>query len=391
MSYTYYRRYQPRNKRRNNFRSFFWLVLILVLLALGVRACVGVLSKITEEKRDEASLTVTAGSAEVTLWGEDEAKSAASAQLILEGDTLHTLNDSQAILRFHNGTEITLDENSKLIYESFEGEDDEEKVVLGLLQGQVWVEHLPTETGSFTLVLENDLMDIISTSSTYWAGHRTQDTYVYNVEGQSTVHFVDRRAETPVVVEETVLNPGTKSLFDEEKKVLFLARQSVVLSEPMSEDEFHPLWLSGQVSGTGEVTPDDEILDEETEEEPTEEEIVDEEDEETPTEEEEEEPAVTSTLKISVDSPSSGATLNDAFAIEGRVLAGTASRITVTWSGSGVPYALGYFQEGETSFRYVADPAYRNFSAGENTYTIVAYDADGNVSNTVVLVVNGDF
>ncbi|MEK7146012.1 MAG: FecR domain-containing protein [Patescibacteria group bacterium] len=391
MSYTYYRRYQPRNnKRRSNFRSFFWLVIILVLLALGVRACVSVISKISNEKRDEATLTVTSGSAEVTLWGEDEAKEAASAQLILEGVTLHTLNDSQAVLRLHNGTEVTLDENSKLIYESFEGEDDEEQVVLGLLQGQGWVEHLPMETGTFTLTLENDLMDIISTASTFWAGHRAQETYVYNVEGQSTVHFVDRRASEAVVVEETVLNPGNKSLFDEEKTTLFLARQSVVLSEPMSEDEFHPQWLSGQRSGTGEVIEDEEALLEEEEETDVEAEAPTEEvEEETP--KEEEEPVAINALKITVDAPTSGATLTDAFAIEGRILEGTASRVTVTWSGTGVPYALGYFQEGEGSFRYVADPEYRNFSAGENTYTVVAYDSDGNISNTVVLVVNGEF
>jgi hypothetical protein len=39
----------------------------------------------------------------------------------------------------------------------------------------------------------------------------------------------------------------------------------------------------------------------------------------------------------------------------------------------------------------VADTDYLNFAAGENTYTIVAYDKDGVASNVVRLQINGEF
>ncbi len=78
-------------------------------------------------------------------------------------------------------------------------------------------------------------------------------------------------------------------------------------------------------------------------------------------------------------------------AIEGPIVSGTASRVTVTWSGNGQPYSLGLFEPGSATFRYVADTTYQNFSVGENTYTVVAYDAEGNASNSVSLVIQGEF
>ena len=97
-------------------------------------------------------------------------------------------------------------------------------------------------------------------------------------------------------------------------------------------------------------------------------------------------------LSISVTSPSSGSTIQkDAFAIEGQIVSGTASKVTVTWSGNGEPFVLGLFEPGSSSFRYVADTDYLNLAQGSNTYTIVAYDSAGNASNTISLTITAEY
>ena len=56
-------------------------------------------------------------------------------------------------------------------------------------------------------------------------------------------------------------------------------------------------------------------------------------------------------LSISVTSPSSGSTIQkDAFAIEGQIVSGTASKVTVTWSGMGNPSVLGLFEPAAAVF-----------------------------------------
>ena len=99
-----------------------------------------------------------------------------------------------------------------------------------------------------------------------------------------------------------------------------------------------------------------------------------------------------SSLQISVTSPGLNSTIQkNAIAIEGAIVAGTADHVTVTWDGNGKPYTLAGFKAGGSSFRYVADATYGNFKEGVNTFTVVAYAADGTISNTVTVVITGEF
>ncbi len=97
-------------------------------------------------------------------------------------------------------------------------------------------------------------------------------------------------------------------------------------------------------------------------------------------------------LNISVTSPGLNATIQkSAIAIEGSVLSGTANTVTVTWAGNNQAYTLNGFAPGDTEFRYVADASYGNLKAGSNTYTVIAYDAQGQVSNTLVVTIVAEF
>ena len=97
-------------------------------------------------------------------------------------------------------------------------------------------------------------------------------------------------------------------------------------------------------------------------------------------------------MQIRVDSPSSPASIQkDAIAIEGTIVSGSGNTVTVTWDGNNQPYTLGGYAPGDSSFRYVADADYGNLKAGANTYTVIARDAAGNVSNTVTVTINAEY
>ena len=374
MSYTYYRRYQP-SRRRSGFKSFFWLVLFLVFFFLILKACVSVFSSFAEDKKDEAVLSVIKGNAEILEWGQSDAKSASDSELVLVGDQITTGENSRVSLSFYNGTLVYLDENSKVKIAEFRAGESHNQMELQVVDGQIWVEHLAQDEGELELLIQTDVMNLQSFQGTYLVSNRVDEERVAVKSGQVGVDFVDR-GEEELVIESLTIKEGEQSLLTDGRERALLARENISLVEPVVVEFWDTVFVEQQSSGEqaeSEATGPIEI-EEDLEASP--EEVVVEE----------------TSLVISVSTPSSGATIGkDAFAIEGQIVSGTASKVMVTWSGNGQAYPLGLFTAGSGSFRYVADTDYLNLSQGPNTYTIVAYDSEGNASNTVVLTIDAAF
>ena len=382
MNYTYYRRYRPR-KKQSGFGSFFWLVIFIVVIVLLLKACVSFVSGINEEKRDEAVLSLERGSAEVLLWGQDEWVAVSDSQIILEGDSVRTGVGGYVDLLFHNESVLKLDGGSQVVFSECLTDGENDLIKVELIDGRVWLEQVPKEKGQMEIVVQTDVMNINSMSGEYLASNLVDDEYVYVMDGQATVEFVDRgEGETRlerVVIETVILAEDYKVEMSDAKQRALLARDNVTLSEVVEEDDLDGdefvAWSMGRVL-VEEVEEEEVVVEEEEEvEEVVEEEVV-----------------VEEGLVIGISSPDSPITISeDAIAIEGYVSSGVADEVYVTWSGNGESYKLGLFEAGSDAFRYVADAEYANFSVGENTYTIVAYDVDGNVSNTLTVVITGEF
>lgn len=391
MNYTYYRRYQPSKRRNSSFKSFFWLVIILVALLLVLRACISVAGSILEEKKDEAALTLHKGSAEILEWGQSKTEEASDAQLILEGDQVNTLADSWATLEFYDGSKVRLDQNTQLVLTEVEIAEESEQVLLELIEGRIWVYHDVENDQPLDIQIKTAVMNIQSVQGQYLVAHQGQQEALFVYEGPVTTEYMERSAEARVI-ETVVLSGGEMSLLDEATQAALQAREDVNLVEPVRADMFTDSfvrWSKGEEVVEDESEEEEEETDEETmdEETPEEEEEVIEEEEEPVVE-----PEATTGLRISIVSPASGSTIQkDAIALEGQITSGTASTVTVTWSGNGVPYTLSSFTAGSGTFRYVADTDYANYAPGSNTYTIVAYDENGKPSNTVVIVLNAEF
>ncbi|MFA6024479.1 MAG: FecR domain-containing protein [Candidatus Gracilibacteria bacterium] len=384
MQTTYYRRYQAPKKKNSSFRSFFWLVLFLVFALLLLRACISVASSMLEEKKDEAVLTLYKGEAEILEWGQQEPKKASDAQLILEGDQVRVGPDSWAILSFYDDTKIFMDANSSLTLSAVQIAEDSEQVLLQLTEGRIWVNHKENEDQILDVRVQTAAMSIQSLQGQYLISHLGEQEALFVEEGPVTVEYLDR-SEEDRTIETLVFKGGEMSLLDEDTQIALQARENVNLKEPLREDAFtdsFSLWSRGELVA----------MEEEPREIAEEEEETSLEEAEIPDEEAVVEPETTTGLKISILSPASGSTIKkDAIAIEGQIVSGTASTVTVTWSGNGAPYTLGSFVAGSSSFRYVADTDYANYSLGSNTYTIVAYDENGQVSNTVTITLNAEF
>lgn len=395
MNYTYYRRYRPSKKKTSSFRSFFGLVLFLVVLVLVAKACVSMVGTIMAEKRDEATLTVNEGSAEVTEWGQENSEPASDAQLLLVGDRVKTASGSLVTLQFSDGLEIRLDENTALTFTDAKLGETEDLLSIELNEGRAWIVQEGMEDHEVVLEMKTLTMNLSSTQSTYLVANLSTKQYVYPFDGEVHVDFVDRSAGDSVI-EGADLKRGQKAILTEEAQKALLARENIQLVGEAGDDllmDRFVMWNLGSVEtfadpldGEGEeenLAEEEETPEEET---PDEEEIADETSEEV-TEEE------TSTgLALSVTSPGLNVTIQkDAIAIEGIILSGTANTVTVTWAGNNQPYTLGGFAPGDTSFRYVADASYGNLKAGSNTYTIVATSADGTQSAPVTVTINAEF
>jgi hypothetical protein len=380
MNYTYYRRYRPRQKRES-FKPFFWLIVFLILSVFVFKACFNFIADRAEEKRDEAILSVNKGEAEITVFGSDEAEKASTSQVILEGDKVKSLDDSYVTLDFYNGTKVKLDQNTTLSFTEVESSESNDFIVLDLIEGRIWVDEVPSDEGQLELKVKTDVMNLISFEGKYLASNIPDDEYVYVFEDRISAELVDRSAGNDVVIENVTLSPNQKIMIPDSKQIELLERQPVTLAEDAIDelltDDFFK-WNSGSLSLVVETKVED---DEETSTGMTLEEItalVDEADTSTG-----------STFKIKVTSPDLNTTIHkDAIAIEGEVLTGAGSKVTVTWDGSGSAYTLAGFGPGDTSFRYVADLEYKNLKEGVNVYTVTAYDAAGNPSNTVTVTIN---
>ncbi|MFT7183887.1 MAG: hypothetical protein ACI9QC_000212 [Oceanicoccus sp.] len=386
MNYTYYRRYQSpsRKRKQNQFGGFFWLGVILIILTLILKACVSLVVSFSDEKKDDIILSVERGGGEVLSFGQSVWEVAPDLGVILEGDSVQSDDESYLLLTVQGGPVLRMDEGTYLSFDSVEvDENDLTKIHLFLHDGRVWYEGEESTTTS--VVIHTDIMEIDS-GGQFLLSNLASNESIYVFDGTVGIDYLDRGLDD-VVLESLVLKANEKSLISEEIERALIAREVVVLRELMEEGELSENELVKWSLGENRVieVEEEEIIEEEPEEViPEEEEII----------EEAVEPkeAVIENLSISITSPGVGASDSDgAIAIEGVVTAGSAVSVYVSWSGTGQSYPLGLFQAGDGSFRYVADVQYANFASGNNTYTITAYDADGNESNTVSIDILGDF
>lgn len=391
MNYTYYRRYRTPQKRES-FKSFFWLTIFLIFAALILKACIGFVGNIAADKKDEAVLSLNKGQTQVLLFGEKDFEDASSSQIILEGDQIKTSANSYSTLEFYNGAEIKIDQNTELSFTEVSNEDENDYIILDLKSGRIFVDEIPSEDGKLELKIRTDVINTLTYEGRYLLSNNPDNEYLYVFEKSVQADLVDRSGGNDTVIESVNVESGQRILISDDKQRDLLNRLPVVLVEneigDFAADEFYS-WNMGNtvlspdssevseepLSDTGTVAEENEV--EMPEDTSVDEESTDE---------------VVSSLQIRIDSPATPTNIQkDAIAIEGSIVSGTASKITVTWGGNGQPYTLAGFKPGDTSFRYVADFEYKNLSHGENTYTIVAYDEAGNVSNTVVVVVNASF
>jgi hypothetical protein len=400
MNYTYYRRYQhpSRRRKRNQFSAFFWLGVILVILALVLKTCVTIVGSFSEEKRDDLILSVEKGGGEVLSFGQSVWEVASDLGVILEGDSVQSDQDSYLLLTIQDGPVIRMDEDSYLSFDSVELDENEMPVIhLILHDGRIWYE--ADEDSITSVVIHSDVMDV-SGGNQFMLSNLADNESLYVFDGNVSVDYLDRGLED-TVIESTTLGPLSKSLITNDFENALIAREAVTLSELMeegelSENEFVKWSLGGdRVIEIEEEPVEEEIIEEEEVvevEEPIEEEELIEEEPELEEVVEVEEPESSGDLVISITSPGFGASDSDgAIAIEGTITSGVASSVYVSWSGNGQSYPLGLFVPGDSSFRYVADTQYSNFASGNNTYTVTAYDAAGNESNTVSIDITGDF
>ncbi|MFA5793273.1 MAG: FecR domain-containing protein [Candidatus Gracilibacteria bacterium] len=353
-----------------------------------------------QEKKDEASLTLNSGTAEVLEWGQTDWNTVSDAQVLLVGDTIKTGEGGFVTLSFYDGTEVRVAGNTEVLFKDAVSLDNSPEVVtLTLISGKVFMKTTPNGSSNTELVIDTEVSKVKSASgsanSKYLVYNGEDQEYVYNFGDILTVDFVDR-SEDEALIQSLSVKENEQILLTSEERDALIARMSMVSVSSLIIDSTSDEFLRWNLGGSAPIPVVDEsdVSDETVAEDVDDSvEVVELVDATADVVEDttDDSVAVPGTFQIKVDSPSLQSTIQkDAIAIEGSILAGEASIVTITWDGNNQPYTLGGFAPGDANFRYVADIDYGNFKIGSNTYTVTAYDADGKASNTVTVVVNYD-
>lgn len=355
------------------------------------------------ESRDDLVLSTEFGEVNVLLAGQPSSELASASQLVFEGDQVMTGEGSYASLSFQNGSQIVLDENTRLLFSTATVDGKDDQFHFELKDGRVWTSVLPKESGEFQMKFYTDVMDISMFGAEALISNRVNEEYVVDFSGNVDIDFVERSLTgEDLVIERESLSSTYLAYLDDESERALLDREPVNLVQEMGlrfENDDFLTWARGDAPITVLTRSDIEIIDGGLEEES---ETIEETPLEGVTEVEEEEPVeevveeepeedsrLSEALRLEITSPTNPYTVDDgAEAIVGRITSGYAQSVWVTWSGDGVSYQLGLFEPGGEDFRYVADTQYSNIKEGENTYTIVAYDSDGEVSSSVSVVLD---
>ncbi len=380
MNYTYYRRYQKpsRRRKRSQFSSFLCLLVFLVLIALILKLVLSIFTSISEEKRDDILISVEKGTGEILPFGQSEWEAAPDLGILLEGDSIQSGEGGYLLLSLYDGSNIRMNENSYLSFDKVENFEDGSSIIyLTLNDGQIWYEN---EKDSLTqVVIHTDNMDVVG-GRRFLLSNKSDNESIYVFEGNVNVDYVDRGIND-LILESATLSSNYKSIVNDEVEQALINREAVTLVTAMQEDELAAneflMWSLGEnrfVDSESDTKDNVDITNDITDQAPDEAAVVQE------------------RLLIEVTSPVSGyKTADSAIAIEGVIASGSASNVYVQWSGNDESYPLGLFQPGDINFRYVADINYSNFSSGKNVYTIIAYDEEGNPSNSVSVEIFGDF
>lgn len=377
-------RRRSRRSKRNQMKFLTPLVFIFaIIIAIWLLMKLwGFLADLTNGNLDEsAQIFIVDGKAQVESFGNEDFSPLFSGQVLLEGDRIRTLTDSRAVIKIFEDTEIRLDESTDLTLSLIEKSGDDYSVNVKVNAGDVWVNRRGEVDLKSNLVVASNYLSV-TTSGTVFAIHSGLPEAVRIIDGQVLVDVVSIDGET---LDSINLGVGQELLLTADSLEAFMRRETPSVLDAVdasfqqsewyewnTEEDANPteFAVDPALDGDSNVEIDDSTGDDTEVDEPVE------------VEPEIDAPVITSPVNRSTVS-------DETVYIEGSAPDG-AEKIVVTSfeEGKAVPYVLKAFQPGDSTWRYIAtyDSGDGNLVVGENTFEVVAIDAEGNESDAAKVV-----
>ncbi|MBT6069242.1 FecR domain-containing protein [Candidatus Peregrinibacteria bacterium] len=385
MDHLYYRR--RRRRRRDMFMPFLILVCLLVIVVLIVQLFASMRVQTVENEKNQAFLFLEKGDTTFHPWGQDTWHDAYDRALILEGDTIKTLDGAYAVLEFYDGSRIRLNENTELSIEKLESTRKEIGVEVRMTSGEIWVNELETDDDlHFTVFTPH--IKVTSVGTVY--GVAVSDTeFVRVMRGEVRAFVMDTSIQDAELLESVSIGVGQQISLSQNDIDDLEARKFVSLLESLDDywrvTEWN-LWNVREDEDPTEYVVKEEVVDS-VEAETEREELIEGEVEEGVLEE-----IAVDLPKITVTHPSESPyeLTEDQIYLKGEAT-DDVTKVVVTEfykDPQGVPYELSKFVPGSGIWNYSAGLSFGNLIQGKNRFVIQAFNGDGLISDPVEIVVN---
>lgn len=399
---TRYRHPRRQNKSAGFLMPFVLLILVGFIGVMGFKLW-GML--FPDQPKSGVYMHLVSGTAEMKTWGTDEFFNVSSDTLLLQGDEVKTSAGAKTIFEFFDGTVMRADGKVDIVFEDFSDDPKSPEIKVLLVNGEIWVNKFYKSTGGTKFSVVTDNVSITSNGTSIFNIDNLFEEAVHVLKGDNLEIDVHSEDDS-TVVDSFVIGVGQEVVFTKKVLASFWKFQSpsiiAAISDDFKEREFYEWNIKEDKNPTkfvfDENTGKAQFVDAPPEDLDGDEKEVDEDATEqadfsaevTVTEKDtEKDDSMNSAISVSLQSVAGqGKNSSNVYDVSARVttIVGAASgevvKVTVN------DYELQKFKKGDSSWTYFANADYGLMKPGENTYTVVAYDANGKKSAPLVVKVN---
>jgi hypothetical protein len=315
-------------------------------------------------------------SAQKQNFGSSQFLPTLSGEILLEGDSIRTLQNTKVVLEFFNGLVVRLDEGTSVTIDLLDNKRDSEDIEISVTSGQIWLNKPEAIKTSSNLVVNTNYMRA-STIGTVFGVKAGLPEQVAVIDGAVLVDIVD--ASTGTMLDQVSVSADQQITLDNSAYDAFSRRETPrVLSEILSSFS-SSTWYKWNVSE--DANPSNFSADASLRE--SNDSYIDQIDESLILDESGEvDEAADTRPKPEIDFPVNADVITtDTVVMTGTVPADTQAVVVTSFeSDEANPYVLKEFKPGDTTFKYIAKynaDLSGNLRIGTNKFEVKSVDANG--------------
>lgn len=391
--------YYARHSRPKKSSALLPFVSLIVIVLIGVLVF-QIFSYFSEKRRqaleNKAAIEIISGRAQMKIWGVDEWSEALTGAVLHEGDFIRTEPGSRVVLTLLNGSAVRLSSETSVELTNLKTRDGQDELGLNVSSGDVWVKASENQAVNSSFTVSTDHLEV-STLGTVFdvsAGAR-ESVHVISGSVQTVIRVPEPDDKETIRIADTLtVQFGQEISIGQEEIRQIQNRRPVqllaLLADSFRDTEWYK-WnrlqdatqvnnsavldalangsngLNGlsnsttpEINGSS-STSTDEVS------------------------------AVFASPVITTPAASDRVTSTGIVGISGTVSALTKQlEVTTYIAGRPEPYILQKYKSGSTQWSYAVSPELGNIVAGENRYSFVSIDANGNRSEPEELVITFD-